>query len=372
MHVDVQCANCGGRGHMYRMCDRPVSSFGVVCFRVRAGGSLEYMLVQRKDSLAYVEFIRGKYSLMNTDYIVQMLSNMTRGEQDRLMTCEGFDELWNEFWQSDTTRNFVKEYEQSSSRFSALWSGYVTAKGIEFSLEKALIECRRLRPPYEETEFGFPKGRRNINESDVCCACREFSEETGMSLAEIALVHGMLPFEETFWGSNHVRYRHTYFVAKYIGKDDEVENAMPTNQAIETTLSNPLQMREIRAMGWFDADGVLARLRPHYAERRALFRQIHGLIRRAMSSPREDDDIEVRCIRRVLSISTSGDPVPLHLTAQVLQRPPGFHDADAALHLRRAQAILGPVEDVEHAAEQLIGVMEGECAACSCYLAADA
>jgi len=285
-HSDVQCANCGGRGHMYRMCDRPVSSFGVVCFRITPAGSLEYMLVQRKDSLAYVEFIRGKYSLMNCDYIVQMLTNMTRSEQDRLVSCESFDCLWNEFWQSDTKRNFIKEYEQSSHRFATLRAGYLARSDnpdSEFSLQKALDDSRRNKMPYEDTEFGFPKGRRNINEPDVNCACREFSEETGIPESDIELVldKDTQPFEETFWGTNNVRYRHTYFIARYIGNDD---TSMGSNQAVETTPSNPVQMREIRALGWFDANGVMSRLRKHYTERRALFRQVHSMLSRTYAT----------------------------------------------------------------------------------------
>jgi 8-oxo-dGTP pyrophosphatase MutT (NUDIX family) len=324
MSQEVQCANCGGRGHMYRMCDRPVSSFGIVCFRVTPStNAVEYMLVQRKDSLAYVEFIRGKYSLMNTDYIVQMLSNMTRGEQDRLVSCDGFESWWSDFWQSDTTRNFVKEYEQSHARFTSLRAGYPvlcrhgvssssssSSSGSFFSLAQALAECRQMTAPYDETEFGFPKGRRNINESDVDCACREFSEETGIPERDIRLVEDMLPFEETFWGSNHVRYRHTYFVAQYVG-DDAVVRSMPSNQAIVTTLSNPVQMREIRALGWFDADGVMARLRMHYIERRALFREINNLMLRAIR-PEEAEDADVRLVRRHMRALSPPDAVPLH------------------------------------------------------------
>lgn len=271
------------------------------------------MLVQRKDSLAYVEFIRGKYSLMNTDYIVQMLSNMTRQEQDKLVTCEGFESLWSDFWQSDTTRNFVKEYEQSSNRFSALRAGYPHHQhSTPFSLTNALAECRQMVAPYEETEFGFPKGRKNINESDVDCACREFSEETGIPERDIRLVENMMPFEETFWGSNHVRYRHTYFVAQYMGSDDAIRS-MPTNHAIATTLSNPVQMREIRALGWFDADGVMARLRMHYTERRSLFRQINNLLLCAKTTAidQHDADEDVQLVREHLQQSVN-QALPLH------------------------------------------------------------
>ena len=33
---------------------------------------------------------------------------------------------------------------------------------------------------YESPEWGFPKGRRNMHESDLDCAKREFEEETGI------------------------------------------------------------------------------------------------------------------------------------------------------------------------------------------------
>lgn len=39
-----------------------------------------YLMVQRKDSVAYVEFIRGKYDLSNKTYIEKMFRNMTLEE----------------------------------------------------------------------------------------------------------------------------------------------------------------------------------------------------------------------------------------------------------------------------------------------------
>ena len=60
--------------------------------------------------------------------------------------------------------------------------------------------------------MGFPKGRRNPYESDYDCALREFSEETGYSSKGLQNVRNVVPFEETFTGSNYNSYKHRYFL----------------------------------------------------------------------------------------------------------------------------------------------------------------
>lgn len=297
-----------------RTCGTPVSSFGIVCYRRRGPSCpLEYLMVQRKDSLSYVEFIRGKYNLQNRAYLLRLLSNMTRGERERLRSSE-FDALWHGFWQSDHSRSFMKEYEQSKARFEALRRGYylrppqvqvqvqppppppppphpppqqkqqqqqeeeeqqqqqqqqddddptpqqeLVLFGLGVALDATVAE-------HDETEFGFPKGRRNVNESDLQCALREFAEESGISASDLRLSGTLAsPFEEVFTGSNNVRYRHVYYLAELRASSsafDEV-GVKPVVDAV--------QLREVKATGWFDAEGVLARIRKHNVERRDLF-----------------------------------------------------------------------------------------------------
>jgi hypothetical protein len=66
----ILCANCGGVGHIYKSCNHPVISYGVICYQMFYDldtNSIypKYLMVQRKDSLNYVEFIRGKYDVQN-------------------------------------------------------------------------------------------------------------------------------------------------------------------------------------------------------------------------------------------------------------------------------------------------------------------
>lgn len=291
---------------MYRVCHHPVSSFGIICIRrVPASDSVsysdhvrheairkvlpqtpfdgqvetepvqkrvEYLMVQRKDSLCFVEFVRGKYNIQNRGYLLKILSGMTAEERDHLIT-KSFDELWHGFWQSGHSRTFMKEYEQSKARFTMLKSGYyirpiskASAGGEEFfSLAVALNVTKS---NHVDTEFGFPKGRRNINETDLQCALREFSEETGVVVSDITVLSDLGPCEEIFTGGNGVRYRHVYYVAEL-----KSESRVWDDVGI-TPVVDPIQLREVKSVGWFDAEGVMDRLRVENHERREMFAQL--------------------------------------------------------------------------------------------------
>lgn len=285
-HHDVQCANCGGKGHVYRTCHHPVTSYGLVCFRIDAG-CVRYVMVQRKDSLAYVEFIRGKYNIHRSDYIVHMLSHMTFEEQNRIEQTDSFETLWNEFWHNHN-HSFLKEFEQSKQRFQALREGYINRHNDSFfNLAIAISLSRQTHNLHIETEFGFPKGRRNINEQDLECAVREFVEETNIPKEDVFIVPKVAPFEENFCGSNNVRYRHTYFLAIYKSRSQLEDN---NKDHMMIPITNIEQSREIRAVKWFDANDVLDKLRPHYLERRSMFSHIHSIVKLSLKRFNGEDE----------------------------------------------------------------------------------
>ena len=58
------CNNCGKQGHLYHRCKKPISSIGIITFRI-IDGKFEFLMICRKDSLGYVDFMRGKYPLTN-------------------------------------------------------------------------------------------------------------------------------------------------------------------------------------------------------------------------------------------------------------------------------------------------------------------
>ena len=73
------CSNCGKNGHLYHSCKKPIISSGIICFRKNQNRN-EYLLICRKDSLGYVDFLRGKYPLHYKFYIQNLIDEMTLNE----------------------------------------------------------------------------------------------------------------------------------------------------------------------------------------------------------------------------------------------------------------------------------------------------
>ncbi len=69
------CNNCGKNGHMFHHCKQPITSIGIIAFRYNKG-VVEYLMIRRKDSLGFVDFMRGKYPLHNKNYLMNIINEM--------------------------------------------------------------------------------------------------------------------------------------------------------------------------------------------------------------------------------------------------------------------------------------------------------
>ena len=101
------CNNCGKTGHAFHQCKFPITSIGVIVYRKDASqqnvnqqdvsqqdGNIKYLMISRKDSLGFVEFIRGKYQLYNELYLRTIIDGMTNKEKKYILE-EDFDTLLN-------------------------------------------------------------------------------------------------------------------------------------------------------------------------------------------------------------------------------------------------------------------------------------
>lgn len=210
MQNEIYCNNCGKNGHLYHQCKLPITSIGIVVFRVH-NNEPEFLMIRRKDTLGHVDFMRGKYSVNNKEYILNMLNQMTIHEKENLKTLD-FDTLWNNIWGNNNSlsNQYKNEETISYEKYNHLKRGIYYNNKL-YTLDDLINESNN-SSNWKESEWGFPKGRRNHKESDYDCAMREFSEETGYESRQLENIQNIIPYEEIFTGSNYKSYKHKYFV----------------------------------------------------------------------------------------------------------------------------------------------------------------
>jgi 8-oxo-dGTP pyrophosphatase MutT (NUDIX family) len=277
-NYDTYCNNCGKSGHHFYQCKIPITSFGVVAFRVKPETTeypgpidgvqgeqsvnlekYEFLMIRRKDTLGYIDFMRGKYSLNNSHYIMNMMKQMTIDEKDRLRNGK-FSELWKNLWGDEAISNqYTAEESNSREKFDALKSG-VMIKSELYTMDRLLDESMQYQQ-WTEPEWGFPKGRRNIQEKDYECAIREFSEETGYSPSILKNIHNIIPFEENFSGSNYKSYKHKYYLM----------NISYLDSLLPTTFENT----EVSDIGWKSINECISCIRPYNLEKIKMISKIH-------------------------------------------------------------------------------------------------
>ena len=92
------CNNCGKLGHAFHQCKKPITSIGAIVYKRAKSTDIEkYLLICRKDTLGFVDFMRGKYPLYDKNYIQNIVDEMTNDEKQRLITGN-FEQLWKQLW----------------------------------------------------------------------------------------------------------------------------------------------------------------------------------------------------------------------------------------------------------------------------------
>ncbi len=254
------CNNCGKQGHMLHQCKLPITSYGIILFRSSTNG-LQFLMINRKDSFGYIDFVRGKYSINDVTHTQNIIDEMSDGEKGRILS-EPFTRLWRSMWGDVlNAQKYRSEESSSTKKFEQLSNGF-TVDGEKIDL-KYLVD--KSTTHWEETEWEFPKGRRNFEEKDLDCALREFEEETGINRNLITIIENVLPFEEVFIGTNHKSYKHKYFLA-YI---NELNN--------DVTLHN-YQTSEVSKLEWKTAHECLESIRPYNLEKKQLISNINTVL----------------------------------------------------------------------------------------------
>lgn len=308
---NIYCLNCGKKGHIIKKCLQPIISLGIICIRLKIplnmndiinyskkiqhnylfsldeinklkkikiimtnlnitelDSMIEYLFIRRKNSLNYIEFMRGKYDLDNTTYLENILNLISEEEKEMLLT-QDFHDLWNKLWEYNKKNNNI-EYKNSEAKFNFLKKGYYTKKNeinIFINLENIIQNSRKVYK-YQEPEWGFPKGRRNLKEKNVDCAKREFEEETNFLSNDYHILN-MNPLEEIYLSTNYSKYKHIYYIA-------QINNV---NKKIGLDPENINQKIEIGDINWYSFEEGTSKIRNYNIEKKNIFYTLHNTIR---------------------------------------------------------------------------------------------
>ena len=254
------CNNCGKKGHLYRRCLSPIMSLGIICYK-KEGNEIKYLMIQRRDTLGFVEFMRGKYNLENIKYVKDLFKIMTYQERLNILSYN-FDVLWEKLWMNKNLNKFHNEYSNSKKKFNLLKKGY--------HVDDYIIDLKSIHNEvdilYETPEWGFPKGRRNLRESDLDCAKREFEEETGYKKKDYELKN-IEPISELFLGTNNIRYKHIYYIAESLNNVNLIINKDDFNQ-----------VSEISNISWFSFEESLTKIRDYNKEKIEVIIKVNDIL----------------------------------------------------------------------------------------------
>ncbi len=288
----IFCLNCGKKFHSISACSQPITSFGIINFKLtgefekynsifknkyiikdynpdvnkinlywfnnknidkscdelvaKLKESIFFLMISRKNSLGYIEFIRGRYDPNNIDSVKHLIDQMTDLEIRNILITDDFDVLWCDLWKK-TARNksYEKEFIAAEEKFNLL-------------KQTQLEVLKTFKPKYPIPEWGFPKGRRNISEKDIVCAKRECQEETSLDMSEIGVLDRIYPVVEELRGTNNIQYKHVYYLS-----------IVESNRNLNV-ITTPEQHIEVENVGWFKYDRVMNLIRPYHTEKKKL------------------------------------------------------------------------------------------------------
>ena len=261
-YKNIKCSNCDELGHILRFCDKPINSYGIVLYKLnKLTDQIEYLMICRKHTIGYIEFIRGNYKIDNLEYLTKMFNIMTLDELNNIKTCD-FNYLWNKLW--NYKHKFNTEFRKSKKKFCDL-------KNDKYSVNLNKL-IQNSSSCYVSPEWEFPKGRKNLNEDILDTSIREFYEETNIKkdLYTLKLNNNKqhILFNEEYRAFNNKVYNLTYYLAEEKCHID-----------ITTCLSfNKHQQNEISNIEFYTLNKKKKMIRPYYKEKKKLIANIDTYI----------------------------------------------------------------------------------------------
>jgi 8-oxo-dGTP pyrophosphatase MutT (NUDIX family) len=182
----------------------------------------------------------GKYKPWDSEKLQYRFSNMTQAEKLLAWSCD-FGKMWYHVWlkipqADDQNDSFYQFYVNCRSKFDRL-----IAKDGGRRIRNMLNRSASIELGWE-----IPKGRKEENETEIDCATREMSEETGITVDDYTIFYSINPICASHEDES-VIYVYKYYVAY-------------TDKVFEPKINynNSFQISEISDIKWMSLhDAIL-------------------------------------------------------------------------------------------------------------------
>jgi len=221
-------------------------SAGIICCR-RGGKEMpEALLIKKRYSYAYNQFVFGGYNIASKkgrDELRELLSLTTVDEKLEILTFD-FEKIWYRIWLNSPKPGC---YYRIKSKFERT---FLLSPGAKDILRKIISESDSI-----DTIWEFPKGRKDYKaESDLCCAVREFEEETNIGKQEYKIIYDMK--RRGCIIDNNTQYHFIYYVAvaaRLITPRIVIGDNEQTNEVADIRWMNIEQIRAVDRNGLLEA-----------------------------------------------------------------------------------------------------------------------
>jgi len=258
---NIICNNCGKWGHISINCKEPITSYGLIIFK-KDKKDIKLLMINKKDSLCYVDFIKGRYDINDNNYIQILINKFSNEEKENILKSD-FNTLWKQLWLIKDIKK-DKEYIKSKTKFYKLKNGYYNENlKLKINLDYFV---NRSKTNYISSEWEFPKGKKQINEKIINCAIRECEEETNYNKNDYNIIINIEKFNELYYGENKVKYLHIYYLAELSNFDKDI------------SIITKSQKQEVKSVEWLNKEDCLSKLRSYQSTRIKVVNEVYNLL----------------------------------------------------------------------------------------------
>ena len=237
--------------YQHPKCNSKVSkSYGIILCRQNMNGRIEVVLVHKKYTYYFVNFLFGAVDI---DF-----SKMTLDELLDIWSLD-YERMWSRVWGDRNKYNYEKNYTKFQNKYIKN-DGGAKLKSI---IRKTRHEGNLL--------WEVPKGKKNNNESDLETSIRELEEETGINKNKYNLINGVK--RHITYINNNIKYINTYYIAFTDNKHIKKNNKFIDN------------IKEITEYDWFDIEKI--KYLPNHKYINLLVSPIFKLIKRHIKGKRK-------------------------------------------------------------------------------------